>query len=388
MVSTDHMGSNSHLWPGLLIPRDADAALAAELARLTPEAWTGLINSAARHQLLGMLAWRLKQPTLAPVLPYEVRSQLNALQRSLVIQSLTRQAELHRALHALASVDVHPVLFKGALLAHTIYPTPECRSMGDIDLWVTEDEMPQARQALTALGYRQQASDIRPEPFQSLTDGEIQFIGQKHGQGLIELHWGVFAGDWLRWAAKIDRAEVRRRIMPLHMMGVQVYRLNAEDGLIQVAAHLAIGHQFSGTALRSLLDVALLAQQGLDWELVARRVQAWELRTVVGFTCALVAELFRLPELEPGRALLPISAQRSRVVQHFIDAKRILANYDLSQSSQRLLYLLSIVDRPGAMVRLSSGSLWPDRDWLKRLYGQSTLRTRLHHALVMLLREI
>ncbi|MCX7670194.1 MAG: nucleotidyltransferase family protein, partial [Anaerolineae bacterium] len=112
--------------------------------------------------------------------------------------------ELVAVLDALAAQGITPVLFKGAILSHAVYPTPACRPMGDLDLWVTADEMPRAQAALEALGYSQRTKATRPLALQAQRDGEMQMIGRGLGRGLVELHWGVFAGEWLRRVSAID----------------------------------------------------------------------------------------------------------------------------------------------------------------------------------------
>lgn len=371
-------------WPAWLVPQEDDRHVLASLETLTPVAWSALIAAAARHNLAGMLAWRLKQAPLADVVPAHMRAEVSRIQRMAAVRGLIHQAELHRVLRALGAVGVQPVVYKGAVVAHTLYPEPSCRPMGDIDLWITDDEVPLAWQAMEGLGYQQRAKSRRPLALQRERDGEIQFYSDAPGHGLIELHWGVFAGEWLRWASSVDRASVRERIEPITLVGHPVYRLANEDALIQLAVHAVINHQLSGNALRSLLDVALLAQQGIDWDVLAQRTRAWGLATTVGLVCTLVAEIYHVPEILPGLALLPLSIRRQRLITRFTDAQRILKGYDLSASPQRLLFQLALIDRPGDTLRLLRGALWPEAGWLSRRYGSSDLRTRLQHTLGVL----
>ena len=54
-------------------------------------------------------------------------------------------SELTGVLDALDAASVTPVLFKGAVLAYTVYPDPGCRPMGILDLWIDLDAMPRPR---------------------------------------------------------------------------------------------------------------------------------------------------------------------------------------------------------------------------------------------------
>ncbi len=146
--------------------------------------------------------------------------------------------ELARVLDILASVGVTPVVFKGAALAFTVYPDPACRPMGDLDLWLEADEMNRAQTALETAGYRQHTKDARPPALQAQREGEIQLVGRQASHGLVELHWGVFAGEWLRRTAAADSADLRERVVPVTLAGRPAQTLAPEDAIIQLAVHL------------------------------------------------------------------------------------------------------------------------------------------------------
>ena len=116
----------------------------------------------------------------------------------------------------------------------------------------------------------------RPVALQAQREGEIQLVGRTPGSGLIELHWGVFAGEWLHRAAAVDDIGIRGRAVSVTIAGRPALMLAPEDAIIQLAAHLAVSHQMAAPGLRGLLDVALLARsQPVDWQAVAERARGW-----------------------------------------------------------------------------------------------------------------
>ncbi len=140
-------------------------------------------------------------------------------------ESALRSRELAGVLAALAAARIRPALVKGAALAHTVYPDPVCRPMGDLDLWVQSGEIAAAQAALEELGYVQRIKPGRPVALQAHRQGEIQLVGQAPGQGLVELHWGVFAGEWLQRAAAVPIEAVAARLQPAFILGYPVYTL-------------------------------------------------------------------------------------------------------------------------------------------------------------------
>ena len=367
------------VWPALLFPH-AESELPAIISALPSAAWAWLAAEAGAHGLAPLLYATLQAHDLLSACPETVQGELRAQYKHATLLAMQREGELRRVLAALAAAQIQPVVFKGAYLAHAVYPSPGCRPMGDSDLWVTHDEMPGAVAALESLGYRLRERSERPHALTRETDGEVQMLPGRPGQNLIELHWGVFPGEWLARTAAVDRAGVRTRVRTVTIATQPVLALAPEDALIQLAVHMGISHQMSLHPLRSLVDIALLAQQGIDWPVVVERARAWRVGAVVGTVLALASDLFDLPELaSPAAALAPPAWQR-RLLRRFVTPETILARPDLSSQKSRFLYLLSVTDRPVDAANLLLRAVWPERRWLAARYGQAGLRVRARHA--------
>jgi hypothetical protein len=369
-------------WPACLVQAPSPPVLQC-LQRLSAPAWDTLVQEAARHQLAALLAWRLQNGALAGAMagavPAATRERLRELQMASTVKALLHERELGLVLRALAGADVRPIVFKGAALAHTVYPSPACRPMGDIDLWVTRDEMPRAQRALEAAGYAWRDKERRPLALQAFGDGEVQMHGAGPGQGLVELHWGVFAGEWLKRAAAIDRDAIRRRAKPATLAGQPVLLMAPEDALIQLIAHVAVNHQMSVAALRGLVDILLLSEAGVSWDLVTERARAWRLATAAGLVLAWVDALFASPGARGAADALGVPAARRWWVERWMNPNAVLRLKPLRKSRLRLLYQLSLVDRPRDAARLLGRAAWPEDEWLMARYGRRDAATRLQH---------
>lgn len=290
--------------------------------------------------------------------------------------------ELAAVLDILAAAGVTPIVFKGAALAFTAYPDPACRPMGDLDLWLTDEAMPRGQAALEAAGYRQRIKTARPLALQAQREGEIQLVGRQPGLGLVELHWGVFAGEWLRRVAAVDKAGLRCRAIPVTLAGRPAWTLAPEDAIIQLAVHLAVNHQMAYPGVRGLLDVALVAAAaGVDWHAIAARARAWRVATPTWLVLSLADELFGLPTATAAVAALRPSEARRLLLARFTGSAAVMAGRDITHSPLRLVYQLLLVDRPADAVRLVWRALWPEADWLAARYGSTAFRVRLRHFL-------
>jgi hypothetical protein len=140
--------------------------------------------------------------------------------------------------------------------------------------------------------------------------------------------------------------------------------------IIQVAVHLAIGHQFGKDTLRSLIDIALLVRERpIDWQVVAGRAKEWRVATAVWLVLYLAQQVIGTPGLEDALSRLQPSAWRRRRLLRTVSPESVLAGHDLQGEWERNRFLLLLVDRPQDAGRLVYRSLWPEGEWLTARYG-------------------
>lgn len=328
-----------------------------------------------RQQGLAALAWvRCRQS-----LPAELATPLRAAYFAAAADDVLHRHELQTVLQTLVAQDILPVVFKGATFAYTLYPDPACRSMGDLDLWIGVDELPHAQAALEAIGYSVSHNPDRPTAFKELNGVEIQLIGQTPA-GLVELHGGVFVGEWLRLTARVDEAAVWERAARTVLLDQPARRLTPEDAILQLLVHVGINHQYSMAVLRSLIDMALLARAApLDWTAVVDRAQEWRIATVTWLGLALAIDLAGLSEARAIMPRLAPSRLRQACLARLVNVERIVAQTDVRDSRLRFILLLFLVDRPRDLLKLIGRTLWPERAWLQARYGNSTFLTGLQH---------
>ena len=389
-LATERDDRRPGLWPEVATARSFLCILAQPAEQPYREPFAKIPLTALKRWLiaqgLGPLAYaRFKSvwPELAEALRGDTYAA--ALENSM---RLEREARICRAF---AEVGIPVVLLKGAALAHSVYENPAWRPMSDLDLWVRDEQMADALQAMHEAGFRAKVSSIeRPPLLQKLFDGEIQFVDSD--KGLVELHWSPFSGWWLQGAATVDNDGLWQRLEPLQRnpsselpegeresgsAGADLFQLAAEDVILQLAVHVSINHKFGIWPVRSLLDITLVAsKRDVDWGVVVERARRWRLATVVWTVLALTQALFDLEELEPVLAALSPSPLRRRLLRRLMPLETLLADSDLRESSSRFPLLLLLVDRPLDMVRLSGRMLWPNRDWLEARYGDRASRRR------------
>jgi len=323
-----------------------------------------------------MTWWMFRQANLSDDLQRDLRRAYYAAAGDAELH----QRELTHVLRQLNDQRIQVVVFKGAALAYGVYPDPACRTMGDIDLWMAGEDIERARQALREMGYESFRKPDRPPALMALFQGEIGLHHSDQGYGLVELHWGVFPGEWLRRVAAIDVDAVRHRIVRTRLVGEAAHILAPEDAIVQSALHTVVNHQLSMSPLRALVDIALLARHTpIDWTVILQRARTWRVATAVWLVLSLAVDLAGLQEAaEAARELQP-SALRRWLIGRFANAGSLVMMRDLSASQWRYVFLLLLIDRGRDALRLIFRALWPERAWLIARYGRCTFTTRLRH---------
>jgi len=269
-------------------------------------------------------------------------------------------------LAALKTARVSVVPIKGASISTTLYDDVALRPMADIDLWVRRPQAGAARSVMESLGYAAHAKTDRPPALQAELLGETQMV--KAGAPLVELHWNVFSGEWLRHTARVDEEAIWERATAMDGEGVR--RLSPEDTVVHLCVHLAVNHQMSGIGLRTLVDLDHARRKWtIDWALVAQCAREWRVAHATWLVLNALAELFGDPDHELPLAALAPSALRRRMLKRFASPDRIAEGLEISSGPARFVFLLILVDRSRDAVRLLWRALYPDRLWLTLRYG-------------------
>jgi hypothetical protein len=335
--------------------------------------WTKLIEMARKHGVAPVLQIRSKAAGLD--LPPAAARRLGQL----YLRSLARNMRLLREcdfiVRALTAARIPVVPFKGAHLAQEVYGDIALRSMGDVDLWVPRPQLDTARTVMQTLGYMPRPNANRPPALQDALTGETRY--SKPNAPVVEIHWNLFPGEWLRLTSRVDEQSIWQRTQPLE--GDLIRRLSPEDAIVQLCVHLAVNHQMSYMGLRTLLDLEFARRTWpVDWDLVCRRSRAWRVSCATWLVLKLLAAVFGDPDEQLPLSDLAPSPLRQFALGRLVSPRQLMRGLRLSDGPVRFLFLLLLVDRPIDVLKLLWRGLFPDLTWLRLRYGlQSAPRWRV-----------
>lgn len=267
-------------------------ATVANMAALSPAAWTALVTEAQYQRVATVLHERIIRHQLTEQMPTDVRAQLVAAHRQTSVRNLMLYHHLGQLIGALHAQAIPIILLKGAHLAATVYNDIALRHMVDADLLIPEDALAKSVELVTALGY---------QPLQPLAPIHL-YLSQRHhlppflkeGGLKIELHWTITQPNQVY---TIPMTDLWARAQPTTVAGFEVATLAPEDLLLHICLH-ATHHHLLEQGIRFLCDIdAIYRHFGptLDWEAVVTRAQAWNWGRGVYLALRLAHELLAVP---------------------------------------------------------------------------------------------
>ena len=245
--------------------------------------WPELARLAEAHGMLPLLHRRLAQ-TGAEV-PVATWQEISAAQEATVRQNLWLAGELIKVLEILSAAQVPALPYKGPVLAATAYGDLALRQFSDVDILLRPQDFVRAKAAVVAAGYTP-GLELTPREEQAwiATSYEMAFArGELHN--LIELQWALAPRFYCLGGSV---AGLFGRARPVNVFGTEMLTLSPEDNLLVLAVH---GSKHLWKQIRWLVDLARVAAQPLDWDVVLQRAAAWRIERLLRVSLLLMKEL-------------------------------------------------------------------------------------------------
>lgn len=147
-----------------------------------------------------------------------------------------------------------PVISLKGLALKLLYPQPELRNMGDLDLLVCEKEIKKSIEFLSTQGYQPNAKD--------LNDPKYMHIGMKKtGSFSIELHRTLWHPAIMKKKdVQLWLNSIWQNKRQINMGDIRFTALSIEDELINLIVHLARHLMGTGARLCQLCDFVLFVK--------------------------------------------------------------------------------------------------------------------------------
>lgn len=348
--------------------------------------WQRFVRLALAHRLAA-LAYRELRAVPDGVVPPGIVEQLKGAYESTLSANVLLYDRLQRILKALGRAAIPVLLLKGAIFAQTLYPSIAARPMGDLDLVIPPDRLEETEAILQDFGYRNQLQSpgYRSREFLLRYGGELAYAPPR-AWPLVELHWQVLFGEWMRRATAVRDEDFWSRAELVTIDGMTVRQLTPEDSVLHQIGHVAVLHGFTEMGLRVYVDLdrtIRAAGDSLDWAGLVELIRRVRLSTAAYLVLELCACLLDTPVPQTVLRALRPSALRYRLVTRALDYQTIVQRRSLRAASRRRKFLLQLllVDRLRDVARLIFRTFFPEQEWIAMRYELDGWWPRFVHQL-------
>jgi hypothetical protein len=229
------------------------------------------------------------------------------------------------------------VVLKGSAVAHLVYPTPEVRSFGDVDLLFRSEDFDRAVDLLCTVGYTRETAQARPGFERRFGKGTT--LRGANGEQL-DLHRNLVFGTF---GFLIDLDELFYSSVGFELGGQVLRALGPETRLLHACYHAGLGDP--SPRLSSLRDVAQMLLTGdHDPDRVLELTRAWQSEAVVARAVDLCREHLAAavdgPIVDGVAGYLP-TRREQRAIDSYVGTNQGFA----AKVVATLPYLSSIRDR-------------------------------------------
>ena len=220
-----------------------------------------LYQFAKAHSIGNIICIALKQLN---IMPPQYESFYEKLYKILCAQEATQEIEKQEIVCELERLGIKHMLLKGSVMKH-LYPSPELRSMCDIDILYDTAYISELNQMMLDRGYT--LVEVTGSRGKNIAYVLSPFVR-------IEFHGVLMDRDIPRYNRYFG--ENFERTVPV--CGTQV-RFSDEDFFVFMVAHIAKHYFIGGTGIRSLADIWLFLRKkpDLDMDSVRSKLREIEL---------------------------------------------------------------------------------------------------------------
>lgn len=231
-----------------------------------------LVELASMHGVTNSLFLSLRG---CPDVDPEAVDLLRARYQKGLARLLRTGAEIESLAGAMADAEIPWLLFKGPVLAGSVYARPDLRSWGDLDLLVAPQRFRQALEVLAAHG-----SAVLDTDWSMITRERRSQLHLRLPLGSVaDLHWHLFNRRFVRDSFAVDTDAILDRAVSTSVEGVAVPTLDPADALVHLCLHAAMS---GGNRLRWIKDIERSAAAQPDWGQVVVRAREWRAGRPVG----------------------------------------------------------------------------------------------------------
>lgn len=243
-----------------------------KIALVTDDQWEQLLTLAKVQHVTPLVYTRLRDKGMETAVPPNIWHTLQLQYQLNTMRNLSLYRELKQLAIRLAEAAVPLIVLKGAFLADAVYDSMGERIVGDLDLLVPIDNLPQVLEISKELAYQPDKPIILEAVLRR--QRHLPFFIHPERLLVVEWHTHIVHPDARH---VIPLQPLWDRAVQSSVIDIPILTFCPEDLLLHVAEHLSYHHEFS-FGLRSLCDISVICdhyQAEIEWAGLVERVNTW-----------------------------------------------------------------------------------------------------------------
>jgi hypothetical protein len=270
-----------------------------------------LIDGAVREGVASLLYKNLMTSELLGALSAGQRERLRALYYQTLRLNLRLIHDLKQVLGVMNQKGIRVVLLQGIILLAQLYDDIGVRPLGDIDLWVVEEDYTSFTGILGDLGYER--DPLYPNTY-------------RRGVTVFDLHTHILGADRIRSRALLlvkDQQEIFNSTHVIDFDGIEARSLSEYDQVFYLGLH-ALKHNLD--KLMWLVDIKVLVEHwnDSDWTACMRRADELGQGKALSYILFILTHLFDFSM--PLRAQRCMEEMRLNCIETHLLRRRIRGN--------------------------------------------------------------
>ncbi len=198
--------------------------------------WESVADFAKKQSVLNIVSYACEKLKNKPDL--QMMKYLREFRMQKIVVEAQQEIEFCDAMDKLESMGVRHMPLKGYIVK-SLYPSPDMRTMGDLDILIDEDRCDEVVEAFVSDGFTACAS------------GDLH-SNVERGNAYIEFHRALVNKKHKVLSEYFGKGFERAKLSDSFSYR---YELTKEDMYIFLVAHVAKHYRYGGTGIRSILDL-------------------------------------------------------------------------------------------------------------------------------------
>lgn len=256
-----------------------------------------LYQAAQKHNVGGIVSSML-QPVLKTRAEDPAARKFREICMATIFRSVRLEEEVKMFADRMEQAGIPYAFFKGYELRE-LYPDPELRTMGDVDVLVRDEDMEKTLRVLNGLGYTKEGEG---SAVWTCTNGTLSY--EIHRRLAFGKYWnqvdqeGYFAKAFDRLQDEPGPRRGESGAVTGTVSGKSRRYFSLEDHFIFLCFHLAKHLNSTGAGIRMVMDIALFLkayQEQMDWKYIWEECRKIRLDVFVKTLLQACREWFQVP---------------------------------------------------------------------------------------------